>query len=67
MTAVRAGPFRMPYNDKVNRGPKQIKERQPLLPVGIWRFEFAEGGSGVVGNFIVNGPPGDRVEEAVVC
>jgi len=37
VTAVRAGSFRMPYNDKVFK-PFRRREARPLLPVGVFCF-----------------------------
>jgi len=37
VTAVRAGSFRMPFNDKVFR-PFHRRESRPLLPVGVFCF-----------------------------
>lgn len=42
ITAVRAGSFRMPFNDKVAK--PRMKEGRPLLPVGVWTFDFTEHG-----------------------
>ena len=44
ITGVRAGSLRMPYNDKVHKAPgRMVPEGRPLLPVGLYRFTFADG------------------------